>query len=615
MRLKREMFLATAVAGLACTALVGCSAGGEKAALADTETPVAAEKKAADGAATPTPTPEAPIHTSFDWAPFQTKPGVRGVWITNVDSDVLSSRAKIAEAMDALAAANVNIVYPVVWNKGMTLYKSEVIRRYFAGKHPQTPAPNGEWERIRKAHELGIDPVYGDRDPLAELILEAHRVGIEVIPWFEFGFSSSYNLDGGPILEVYPEWAAVDPDGNLVKKNSFEWMNAFDPAVQKFLEELILEVVHNYDVDGIQGDDRLPALPTLGGYDRATMARYKNETGKDAPRDNVKDKEWTQWRANILTEYLRQLGSKVKAVDPNLTVSMSPSYWDWALYEYLQDSKTWTEKGLVDSLHPQAYRYDFPAYRKVIDDIVDNQFTADNLHLLAPGILVRSGKYRISKDYFLDAIAWNRSRGVTGEVFFFYEGLRQDNDELLRALSVPYAQKVPLPYRDTVNPWRPAPVMVPATAARSMGEWVPMESGGTTYLRKVGGTNARLVYDAAVPVDGTWDLYMKLPAGDPTYTRQAYFVIPNLQIDFNKPEGDRVAPVSKPGTPPLQVKYVDQGEGEERWVHLATTEVKGGVNYAAASLMTNETNDNTVTVAGPLMLMLNRREMRTSEGK
>ena len=47
---------------------------------------------------------------------------LRGVWITNVDSDVLFSRQSIVDAMDYLADQGFNVVFPVVWNKGYTLH-------------------------------------------------------------------------------------------------------------------------------------------------------------------------------------------------------------------------------------------------------------------------------------------------------------------------------------------------------------------------------------------------------------------------------------------------------------------------------------------------------------
>ena len=45
------------------------------------------------------------------------------------------------------------------------------------------------------------------------------------------------------------------------------WWNALHPGPQELLLKLISEVVEKYDIDGIQGDDRLPAMPSEGGYD------------------------------------------------------------------------------------------------------------------------------------------------------------------------------------------------------------------------------------------------------------------------------------------------------------------------------------------------------------
>lgn len=335
----------------------------------------------------------------------------RGVWLTTTGSKVFKSRERIAEAMDFLAQTGFNVVFPVVWTKALTLYPSKVMQQTFG---------------------VEIDPLFVDRDPLAEAIAEARRVGLKVIPWFEYGFASSYNLNGGMLLAKKPEWAARDRDGNLVNKNGFEWLNSLDPQVQNFMLNLVLEVVKNYDVDGIQGDDRLPALPSEGGYDQLTVKRYHQQFRKNPPR-NSQDKQWLQWRANILTDFLARLYQKVKAVNPNLLVSMAPNIHDWALKEYLQDSPKWLEQKIVDTIHPQIYRRDFASYKSIIDQLVKKQFAVMSPRL-APGILMKLGNYSISPEYLMQAIEYNRDRGISGEVFFFYEGLRENNNALAKVL-------------------------------------------------------------------------------------------------------------------------------------------------------------------------------------
>ncbi|MEC4815089.1 MAG: family 10 glycosylhydrolase [Scytonema sp. PMC 1069.18] len=355
---------------------------------------------------------------------------IRGVWITTTDSKVLDSRQNIAEAMRFLAKTGFNVVFPVVWNKGMTVYPSKVMQQTFG---------------------IETNPQFSGRNPLAEVIDEAQRVGLKVIPWFEYGFASSYNLNGGPLLAKKPEWAARDSQGNLLKKNGFEWLNSLDPEVQEFVLDLILEVVKNYEVDGIQGDDRLPALPSEGGYDRGTVERYRQQFGEEPPT-NHKSEQWLRWRADILTDFLARLHKKVKAVNSNLFISLSPSVYDWGYKEYLQDSPTWLKRGLVDIIHPQAYRRDVPIYKDIMDKQIRDLFAEVTLSKLAPGVLIKSGSYCISPEDLLQTIEYNRANSILGEVLFFYEGLRDNNDAIAQVLKQsPYAKFAAFPSLSELN--------------------------------------------------------------------------------------------------------------------------------------------------------------------
>lgn len=355
-------------------------------------------------------------------APQTTRGEIRGVWLTTTASQALNSQSNIAEAMNFLAETGFNVVFPVVWNNAATLYPSRIMRDNFG---------------------LEIDPRFTGRDPLKELIVEAKRVGLAVIPWFEYGFASSFSQNGGRILAKKPEWAAKDVSGNLLKKNNFEWMNAFDSEVQDFLRSLVVEVVNNYDIAGIQGDDRLPALPSEGGYDTKTMARYAQQFNQNPPQ-NAKDAQWLQWRADLLTTFLTRLYQDLIAINPNLIISLSPSVYPWGYQEYLQDAQAWIDQGLADLIHPQLYRRDFAGYKELIDRLVSQQFTPLQLPYLVPGVLLKAGSYRMSPDLLRQTIQYNRDRGINGEVFFFYEGLREDNNALANVLRTgPYAQKVP----------------------------------------------------------------------------------------------------------------------------------------------------------------------------
>ena len=46
---------------------------------------------------------------------------LRGVWLTNIDSDVLFEKERLKQSLRTLHQLNFNTVYPAVWNWGYTL--------------------------------------------------------------------------------------------------------------------------------------------------------------------------------------------------------------------------------------------------------------------------------------------------------------------------------------------------------------------------------------------------------------------------------------------------------------------------------------------------------------
>lgn len=350
---------------------------------------------------------------------------LRGVWLTNVDSDVLDSREKIAEAMQFLADHHFNVVFPVVWNDALTLYPSRTMDSLFG---------------------VPISPRFTGRDPLAEVIQEAHARRIAVIPWFEYGFAAAYQKQGGHLLAKFPHWAARDREGNLLTKNGFEWLNGYHPEVQDFLLALVREVVQNYAVDGVQGDDRLPAQPIEGGYSVFTDSLYRATHAGNPPPADPRDPTWQRWRGDLMNQFGRRLYQAVKVIKPDIIVSWAPSIFPWSFDEYLQDWPAWIRGHYADLVIPQVYRYQMSQYRTTLGALRTD--VPSEFNQLYPGVLMNVGDYLIPVDYLLAAVACNRQQGYSGEVFFFYEGLRKQDGLLARKLREQfYQQPAALPFR------------------------------------------------------------------------------------------------------------------------------------------------------------------------
>jgi len=328
----------------------------------------------------------------------------RGVWITTAASTALDSKENIAQAVANCKKAGINQIFVVVYNNARTIHPSNVL---------------GAITGIKQLEK------YVGRDPLQEMIEAGHAAGIKVHAWFEYGFSSSYSANGGAIINAKPDWAALDQNGKLVVKNGFDWLNAFLPEVQDFILNLVMEVVTKYTVDGIQGDDRLPALPSTAGYDAYTVAQYKAENNNQLPPADIKDAAWLKWRANRLNKFMKRLFTEVKAAKPTIVISSSPSPYPWSLEEYLQDWPTWVDSGWVDAVIPQCYRYDIKAYESILSEQVG--YYRNKKVAFYPGVLVKIGTRLATPEFMTEMIKANRKLSAKGEVFFFYEGV---NDNL-----------------------------------------------------------------------------------------------------------------------------------------------------------------------------------------
>lgn len=337
---------------------------------------------------------------------------VKGVWLTNVASDALYTKTNLEKAVLKCKDLGINTIFVVTWNNAKTMYRSAIMKDF-----------TGE------GIDSILDPENTGRDPLQELIEIAHAQDIKVFAWFEFGFASSYKENGGTLIKLKPEWASLTSDGSICTKNNFDWMNALDPEVQEFMSSLVLEVVKNYDIDGIQGDDRLPAMPSSGGYNPKTIALYKSEHGGSPPPENYKDFEWVNWRSERLNTYLKQLYDDIKAIKPDCIVSMAPSVYPWSKEEYLQDWPSWINFGYVDMLCPQVYRKDSISYKNTLEKTL-SYILPEKRHLFFPGMLIQVDGQRPSRDLFNFMLKTNREAGVNGEVYFFYEGLDYFENEI-----------------------------------------------------------------------------------------------------------------------------------------------------------------------------------------
>lgn len=335
---------------------------------------------------------------------------LRGVWLTNVDSDVLFYKDRVSDAINRLKSLNFNTLYPTVWNWGYTLYPSKIAAP-IVGSPLRLVTPTDE----------NLDPELGtDRDVLQEVITQGHKQGMAVLPWFEFGFMAPADSQ---IAKLYPDWILKRRDGSQIwieGPHQRVWMNPFHPQVQQFIESLILEIVTKYDVDGIQFDDHF-GFPSQLGYDEFTVALYQQEHAGQSPPDDFQDPEWVRWRADKITQYMQRIQRAIKQRKPKIVISVSPNPQEFSYKYYLADWQTWREQGLIDELVLQVYRNDL---NRFIEEIERPEVEAARQRIpVAIGIMTGVKPQAVPMSQVKEQVEVARNWGFSGVSFFFYESL------------------------------------------------------------------------------------------------------------------------------------------------------------------------------------------------
>ncbi|MEL7331412.1 MAG: glycoside hydrolase family 10 protein [Cyanobacteria bacterium J06560_2] len=339
---------------------------------------------------------------------------LRGVWMTNIDSDVLFSRETLEKALDQLAALNFNTVYPTVWNWGYTLFPSAVAERttgYKQGLYPDLG---------QSGRQDALEAAQGDRDMLLEVIELARSRNIKVIPWFEFGFMAPAD---SALAARHPDWLTQKVDGTLTTPEGSHdrvWMNPFHPEVQAFILDLVSEISRNYDIDGFQVDDHM-GLPFAYGYDPYTVALYQQEHNGQSPPVDAKDAEWTRWRADKITAFMGEVFTTLKSNRSQAVMSVSPNPHVFAYEYYLQDWDTWLKKGYVEELIIQLYRNDLGRF---VWEMGQEAAEYARLHIpTSVGILSGLKGRSVPMSQIAEQVEAVRDRNFSGVSFFFYETL------------------------------------------------------------------------------------------------------------------------------------------------------------------------------------------------
>ncbi|MDO3409757.1 putative glycoside hydrolase [Saccharibacillus sp. CPCC 101409] len=195
---------------------------------------------------------------------------------------------------------------------------------------------------------------YEDFDALREVVAQAHAAGIKVNAWIpQFHDQEAFLQNEDWQMQALEDGVRVPFTGS---NGSEYFVNPLNREVQRYERSIVREVVENYSVDGvvldwIRFDDY---NMDVSDY---TIAEYKAQFGYspldiDFAKDSVRRKQWNEWRADRIGQYVRDVRRDLEASsnpDVRLGVYVLPPQFA----EVGQNVAKF--KSYVDFIAPMAY--------------------------------------------------------------------------------------------------------------------------------------------------------------------------------------------------------------------------------------------------------------------
>lgn len=289
------------------------------------------------------------------WGAKNPKRELRATWLTthyridwpstlaNSESGVAAQKRELCAILDTLKAGNINAVMLQVRPTADAFYRSS----YEPWSHNLTGT-------------RGKDPGY---DPLAYAIQECHKRGMELHAWvnpfrYEVNKNSYGNVD---IRAAHPDWLLYYSNGSY----NGTILDPGQPIVRQYVCNVMMEMVNNYDVDGMIWDDY---FYPYGGttVEDSTSQRLYNTSGMNAG----------DWRRQNVNQTIELIFDSIQAVKPWVRFGMAP-FGIWTtqtavaqsygitlpqgitgLDDYKEqfcDPIAWIQGGYVDYIAPQIY--------------------------------------------------------------------------------------------------------------------------------------------------------------------------------------------------------------------------------------------------------------------
>lgn len=388
--------------------------------------------------------------------PPSPKRELRAVWIATVDNidwprrgeyDPAAQQQHFREILDAHQTTGLNAVFVQV---------RDAADAYYA----RSPEPWSQW--LTGQQGRAPEPFY---DPLDFMIAESHQRGLEFHAWLNLNratFKGATSIAPDHISRSRPDW--------MLTYDGMKLFNMGLPEVRDYITSVVVNLVRNYDVDGIHFDDYFYPYHVAGQKlrDEKTFRAYGEGYA------SIDD-----WRRANVDLLIQQISVAIRAEKRYVKFGVSPfgvwknrsaqdpdgsdTHGGSSYYQLYADTRRWVLEGWIDYIAPQIYfnnAHRLVPYQPLVTWWLSN---CGNRHLY-----IGQGAYRLNgsaagwenPSELPGQIRFNRQfSNVNGAIFFSSKSLTNNyrgiQDTLRADLYRLPALVPPMPWKDSIAPRAP----------------------------------------------------------------------------------------------------------------------------------------------------------------
>ena len=288
---------------------------------------------------------------------------VRALWIVR---DHIISKDKIDTVLEFAKKNNYNHLFVQIRGRGDAYYKSSLVPR---------------------SHLLAKT----DFDPLAYTLKKGHEANIKIHAWFNVYYlwsSPQYPSESDHLLLSHPTWVdSKSPDQINIEHTIAEmkkdrksngegfYLAPTHPEVDAHLQNVITELLQNYNLDGIHFDyiryhDLGWGMNPVG---LKYFLNYKTNIPGLPPLEVNEKPSFAEYKRFAITKFVSKASTRIKAYQPDCIISaaVKPNLKN-ARNTFGQEWDVWLAGGYIDWAVPMNYTINLSTFDKNIRIIKEN---------------------------------------------------------------------------------------------------------------------------------------------------------------------------------------------------------------------------------------------------